>query len=252
MNTTTINKRRGCSCAAIDQIDFALLELKPATGFCEQAYSSLINREGLDRCGYREAFPQLLFDVTSTNPDSSAWSLAPAVCYHAFLSLANSRLPVPQRITTRGRCFRNEEYTIPERRQIEFDMREFILIGHEHWIESQLEAWQATLLKFAAQIGIDAQWQSASDPFFLPLSKGRALMQRLLNTKIELCLSDGLAITSINRHRSHFTDKLSIIVDQVGNDAPIGELKTRPATYSACIAFGLDRWAWAERTANRK
>jgi hypothetical protein len=51
-------------------------------------------------------------------------------------------------------------------------------------------------------------------------------------TKRELCLADGLAIASINRHRSFFGEAYDI---RYGNE---------PAR-SACIAFGIERWLFA-------
>jgi hypothetical protein len=51
---------------------------------------------------------------------------------------------------------------------------------------------------------------TASDPFFLPRARGKAQMQRLLGTKFELCLPDGLAIASINRHGAFFGDRFDI------------------------------------------
>ena len=61
-------------------------------------------------------------------------------------------------------------------------------------------------------------------------------MQRLLGTKIEWCLPDGLAVASINRHGAFFGDRFQI------RDA-----RGTPA-HSACIAFGLDRWAANQKT----
>ena len=56
-------------------------------------------------------------------------------------------------------------------------------------------------------------------------------MQRLLGTKIELCLPDGLAMASINRHGPFFGERFKIC------------LGTGGSAHSACVAFGLDRWA---------
>jgi hypothetical protein len=247
MNILPTNQTMECNRKLIEEIDSALLKLESSKLFHEQTFSSLISRQGLDQCGYREAFPQLLFDVTTLKSDDSSWSLAPAVCYHAFLSFKNSLLKSPQRVTARSRCFRNEEYVVPGRRQIEFEMREFILIGEPYWLESQLETWQTTISSFAKELGIIGRWQSAIDPFFLPLSKGRALMQRLLNTKLEFCLEDGLAIASINRHRKHFTERLSIEIENHEVQTPDRKCEDRSMPHSACIAFGLDRWAQARR-----
>jgi hypothetical protein len=56
-------------------------------------------------------------------------------------------------------------------------------------------------------------------------------MQRLRGTKLELCLPCGLAIASINRHGTHLTERFGI------------SLTDGSLAHSACLAFGLDRWA---------
>jgi hypothetical protein len=137
------------------------------------------------------------------------------------------------KITARNHCYRNEQEIIPGRRQIEFEMRELVVVGSESWIEDQLVRWEQQIGMVARRFGIVASWKAAADPFFLPTSKGKALMQRLLKTKQEYCLSDGLAIASINRHRDYFANRFSI------------RTVTGLPAHSACIAFGLDRWVCA-------
>src|SRR5262249_39696562 len=130
--------------------------------------------------------------------------LSPAVCYHAYAQLAGCTLGGGVTLTARGYCFRNENAADLEvgRRQIEFEMRELILIGEAKWIEDRLAALQLGVETLARNCGLEGQWQPANDPFFLPQANGKAHMQRLLGTKIELCLRDGLAVASINRHRT--------------------------------------------------
>jgi hypothetical protein len=110
-------------------------------------------------------------------------------------------------------------------------MRELILIGAPGWIEERLATLQPGVDALARAFGLAAEWQPANDPFFLPRAQGKAHLQRLLGTKIELCLRDGLAIASINRHRTFFGERFEIFT---GDGAP---------AHSACVAFGLDRWA---------
>ena len=110
-------------------------------------------------------------------------------------------------------------------------MRELILVGEAEWIERRLAVLKPGVESLAAVLGLNADWQPANDPFFLPRAHGKAHMQRLLGTKIELCLPDGLAVASINRHRIFFGERFHI---RTPDGAPAS---------SACIAFGLDRWA---------
>jgi hypothetical protein len=218
--------------ALLETIDSTIRAACLSKGFVEQWYPTLIDRHSLDDAGYREAFPHLLCDV-AIGDQASSWCLSPAVCYHTFIALRGACLAPQTKITARNHCYRNEQEIIPGRRQIEFEMRELVVVGSESWIEDQLVRWEQQIGMVARRFGIVASWKAAADPFFLPTAKGKALMQRLLKTKQEYCLSDGLAIASINRHRDYFANRFSI------------RTVTGLPVHSACIAFGLDRWMCA-------
>jgi hypothetical protein len=106
-----------------------------------------------------------------------------------------------------------------------------------HWIERKLADVPDEIAGLAARFGMSGSWETASDPFFLPRAAGKARMQRLIEAKREFCLPDGLAIASINRHGAFF-----------GEHFQISMIHGR-AAHSACIAFGLDRWAAHATTA---
>jgi hypothetical protein len=218
--------------ALLEDIDSTIRSSSLSRRFVEHCYPTLIEKQGLEDAGYRDAFPHLICDV-SAEGQACPWCLSPAVCYHTFIALRGARLSPRTKITARNRCYRNEREVVPGRRQIEFEMRELVVVGEASWIEDQIQFWESQIGRLANRFGIVATWKPATDPFFLPKSKGRELMQRLLNTKREYCLRDGLAIASINRHHDYFAKRFSI---QSTTDRPV---------HSACIAFGLDRWAWA-------
>jgi hypothetical protein len=113
-------------------------------------------------------------------------------------------------------------------------MRELVFIGAATWIEEQLASMQAEVSALAEDFQLKGEWQAASDPFFLPESqaRGKAMLQKLLGTKQEYCLPDGLAISSINRHQTFFGERFQI---RLADSAEFA--------HSACVAFGLDRWA---------
>jgi hypothetical protein len=139
-------------------------------------------------------------------------------------------------VTARGKCFRNEDRELSfGRRQIEFEMREIVLLGSGEWIEQSLAELQEQVGAAAKELGLDGRWKTAEDPFFLPRAKGKALLQRLKETKKEYCLqdSDSLAIASINRHCAFFGERFCISSQ---DHSPV---------HTACVAFGLDRWAAA-------
>jgi seryl-tRNA synthetase len=230
-------------CTVFEQIDTQLRAWTLDEGGDERNFPVLIAGDTLRRAEYPEAFPHLLMSAAvAAEPEKPFVQenarlvdrfLSPAVCYHAYAQLAGSVLDRGVTLTARGHCFRNEdpEALEPGRRQVEFQMRELILIGDAGWIERRLAVLKPGVETVAAGLGLHADWQSANDPFFLPRAHGKAHMQRLLGTKIEFCLPDGLAVASINRHRTFFGERFNI---RTRDGAPAS---------SACIAFGLDRWA---------
>lgn len=230
-----------------EQVDARLREIALREGAREIAYPTLIASDVLLAAEYHRAFPHLLMaGVAARDPDvepndlfaagnlaSAKWFLSPAVCYHTYAQFTGCALAAPVTITARGKCFRNEDRKLCfGRRQIEFEMREIVLLGKESWIEERLPRFQMRVEELARQFDLAGSWHIAEDPFFLPRAQGKALMQRLLKTKREFCLS-GLAIASINRHGPFFGQRFNISDE---NGAPV---------HTACIAFGLDRWAAA-------
>ena len=160
------------------------------------------------------------------------WCLSPAVCYHAFADLAGRVIEDPVILTARGRCFRAERDTAPGTRQIEFEMREIVLVGPIDWIDASADAARLAIQATAVQMGLSGDWQAAEDPFFLPAAAGRAMMQRLLKVKLEYQSprAGGLALASVNRHGVFFGQRFGILT---GTGDPV---------HTACIAIGLDRW----------
>jgi seryl-tRNA synthetase len=241
--STSTQHRTGAALAAFEKLDSRMRQWALDEGGREHSFPVLIAAETLRRAEYPDAFPHLLMapavaadpgqPFAQGNTALADWFLSPAVCYHAYAQFAGRTLDGGEMLTARGHCFRNEDAAAltPGRRQIEFEMRELILIGAPEWIEQRLGVLKAGVEALARAAGVNAEWQVASDPFFLPRARGKAHIQRLLGTKIELCLPDGLAIASINRHAAFFGERFDI------------HMSDGRAAHSACVAFGLDRWA---------
>lgn len=235
--------RRAEAVSALETLDAELRSWALDQGSAEESYPVLIDAGKLQSAGYPDAFPHLLMTaavlrdpaqpIADANLVPTNWCLSPAVCYHTYAGLEGQTLDPGVIITARGHCFRNEEAAalVPGRRQIEFQMREVVLVGAPAWIEQHLEVLQPAIETLAQARGLNGAWCPANDPFFLPRARGQAQMQRLLGTKIEWCLPDGLAIASINRHGAFFGERFQIRTTD-------GAL-----AHSACVAFGLDRWA---------
>jgi hypothetical protein len=237
---------------SLDRIDARVREVAASMGACEMRYPALIAREVLERAEYPSAFPHLLMSVSSKciakadGADAARaadrWCLSPAVCHHVFAQLAGRMIPDPLVLTARGRCFRAERDASAGVRQIEFEMREIVLLGPTAWIDACVAAAARTMPCMAEEMGISGSWQEAEDPFFLPAGAGRALMQRMQKVKLEYQSPGpgGLALSSINRHGSFFSERFGIMT-------PAGS-----PVHTACVAVGLDRWASRCRAAQRE
>jgi hypothetical protein len=237
--------RTVASAARLDAIDATLQGIASSRGASEMRYPTLIARPVLERAEYPQAFPHLLLSASRidyTDPGSepqsqpprrsSDWCLSPAVCYHAYAQLAGRTLTSPVTISARGTCYRGEQTTAPGVRQIEFAMRELVFIGPAAWVDAQIVDASRQLEALAVRLGLRGEWRTAEDPFFLPRSEGKALMQRLLAVKLEYqSINHGaLALASANRHGPFFADRFQI-TNQSGE--PV---------HTACLAAGLDRW----------
>lgn len=224
--------------------DTKINALADRLGATELTPPCLIAADTLRRAEYDKAFPQLLFGASpAADPDrdpgelfahqnlaAPEFFLSPAACYHAYDHLQNRVLEAPQTLNLRARCFRNEDRAlVPGRRQLEFDMREIVFVGAPDWIDAQIETVLPEVDQMAGDWGLETDWEGATDPFFLPRAGGKAHMQRLLGTKRELCIPDGLAVASINRHGDFFGERFGI---SSPDGAPL---------HSACLAFGIDR-----------
>lgn len=235
--------RTGDERATLDAIDARVRALARSLGACEMQYPALIAREVLERAEYPNAFPHLLLTASELRRPEAGhqhlddqvpthWCLSPAVCYHTYAHLAGRVIDHPLAFTARGRCFRNEETTQPGIRQIEFEMREIVLVDTPGSIDISVALAQRQIELLADELGLPGNWCVAEDPFFLPLAQGKALMQKLARTKLEYrsCDSSGVALVSVNRHGTFFGQRFDITT------------RTGQPARTACIAMGLDRW----------
>jgi hypothetical protein len=242
---TAVSTRDAGAINCFEEIDREFLQLARGHHARELQFPTLISKTLLERAEYPEAFPHLLMIAcachdpgceslfVAENLAPQEWYLSPAVCYHAYAHYHGQVLADPQIVTARGRCYRREASFQFGRRQLEFEMREIVLLGDPEWLNGRIALLQVEVDRIADSYGLSAHWETAEDPFFLPTAKGKALMQRLMETKKEL-VCDGpepLAIGSINRHGTFFGERFAI---QHPDRTPI---------HTACVAFGLDRWA---------
>lgn len=247
VQNSTAPVRIGDGIARFEALDAGFVKWAREWDAEEAQFPALIDRPTLERAEYSQAFPHLLMSACACvdpaqplarllapeNLAPSNWLLSPAVCYHAYPLWEHAVLEAPRILTARGRCFRHEAEFVPSRRQIEFEMREIVLCGPADWIAERAAEARRRIDAIADVFGVDATWEVASDPFFLPTAQGKAFVQRLQETKQEFVVRNPqpLAIASINRHGTFFGERFHIGLAAGG------------AAHTACIAFGLDRWA---------
>ncbi|MEU5693157.1 hypothetical protein [Actinosynnema sp. NPDC020468] len=157
------------------------------------------------------------------------YGLPHATCFGAYLFHEGGVVADDALVTLVNRCFRNEERYGGLRRLASFQMREIVALGGFRHTQDVLARFTTRIGEFAAAIGLHLDREAAVDPFFTA-DGGRALLQKLKPVKHEF-VHDGLAIASVNTHRNFFGERCDIRLRDTGEHA-----------YTACVAFGLERW----------
>ena len=169
-------------------------------------------------------------------------ALPPAVCYHVYAALAGTIVGSRRTVTAQGCCWRHEgDRLSPLERGWAFTMREVVCVGTEMECIAFRDRGIAVARSFAARLGLCGDIVQAEDPFFAPTGRSRAVLQRLRELKQELRLGigdgDTVAAASFNLHDRYFGEAFDI------------RLRDGTPAYTACIAFGLERWLLASLVA---
>ncbi|MBX9686266.1 MAG: hypothetical protein K2X27_06160 [Candidatus Obscuribacterales bacterium] len=157
--------------------------------------------------------------------------LTPAACYHFYDELEGSKFTSCKFFTTRCVCYRREKQYLPLQRQWAFSMREFVCIGSLEEVQNYLAEFEAALAVYFKEMEFPVNFEFATDPFFNPSANPKYLLQKLEPVKKEMIYDGKLSIGSLNFHRNFFGETFSLS----HNDTP---------AYSACVAFGLERWIY--------
>jgi len=230
-------------------------------------FPTLIPAKYLERVNYFRAFPHSLTFVTHLREDLDVIDdfsqhaacdehgllnapresfarlqtlLSPAVCYHLYFTLADKPLPGGQLAATAvGNCFRYESVNLVSlERMWNFTMREVIFVGPKDFVLQNRETGRERMRGFFESIGLAYHVESANDPFFIGEFKKQAAFQSAFQLKFEIRAKlpfkgSTLAVGSYNYHQDFFGRALNISL-------PDGS----PA-HTGCIAFGLERMAYA-------
>ena len=241
----------------LQRIEQRVSELARAAAKEEWRVPPAVSFASLTRSQYFASFPQWLTVAShlSTDPEAldrvasaedpglevqravapPAAALSPAVCYHAYARLSGREIGAERRVTLQSTCWRHEGDRLrPLERGWAFTMREVVCVGSPDAVARFLEQALTRVTDLANELGLSFRLEEASDPFFAPSARGRALLQRVKGLKREVIVPLGegegsLAVASLNDHELHFGEAFDL-------QLPDG----KPAS-SACVAFGLER-----------
>ncbi|MFJ9824786.1 hypothetical protein ACIRSU_10460 [Streptomyces sp. NPDC101160] len=210
----------------------------------------LLSVAGLARLDYFRNFPHLGVSAGRFTPEAldglaagappaglplepTGHLLPSATCYGLLLSLEGRDVGEDGlRLSASGRCFRNETHYDGMRRLWGFHMREVLYLGTKQGALEHLARGAEFIEEAAGRLGLALTRAAADDPFY-DRGGSRARLMALDPVKHEFSAPDGTAIASVNRHRNFFGERLDI---RAGSHGP---------AYSACVAFGLERWVHA-------
>jgi len=250
----------------IDYFERRFLELAASFEAEPYRFPTLIPARFLERVNYFSAFPHSLTFATHLRadldvidhfaahaatgehgleapPESFAGVealLSPAVCYHLYFSMADRPLKGGQAIATAvGNCFRYEAINLQSLERLwDFTMREVIFVGPKEFVLDNRETARQRMARTLDEIGLAYRVESANDPFFVGEFRKQAAFQSAFQLKFEIRArlpfkGTTLAVGSYNYHQDFFGRNLNITL-------PDGS-----AAHTGCVAFGLERMAFA-------
>jgi seryl-tRNA synthetase len=220
-------------------------------------FPPVLSRHHFEQSGYLHSFPHLAGTVFAFEGDEAAaleqaehadhhqdWSasqemsevvLTPAACYPVYPAVAaRGRLgPGGVCVDTGGSyVYRHEPSGDPARLQM-FHQREMVRIGEPETVRMWRDAWRDRALELLHQVGVEAEFDVASDPFFGRSGRMLAASQRQQALKFEILAPIGgpepTAVASFNYHEDHFSSAFGL------------EMADGGPAHTACLGFGLER-----------
>lgn len=224
-------------------------------------FPPLLPRRQMEEVGYLKSFPHLACSVFSFEGDEEAaveqerlaeahedWSrhqrmtdlvLKPAACYPVYPAIAvrGPLAPGGVMIDAGGTyVFRHEPSGDPARLQA-FHQREIVRIGEPETVIAWRDRWRERALELLRSVGLDANADVASDPFFGRAGRLLARSQKAQELKFEVVVPiagpEPSAVASFNYHQDHFSSVYRIEME-------VDEGEDRVA-HTACLGFGLER-----------
>jgi seryl-tRNA synthetase len=241
--------------SVLEAFNALVSRISAADGAESCTFPPVIDRRILERVNYMDSFPNLCGAVCSFfGKDAAArelserihagkpWadqlemtqvSLNPAACYPLYPTLKGTIPRGGRTVTMMNWVFRHEPSREPTRMQ-SFRVREFVRIGEEHEVVEWRDMWLNRGVDVLRSLGLEANPDVASDPFFGRGGKMMAATQKEQKLKYEVLVpvntgAEPTAVCSFNFHHQHFGSTFEI-------KTPGGE-----AANTACLGFGLER-----------
>jgi seryl-tRNA synthetase len=244
-----------------EQVRVGVGELVTRAGAAEQPeqlrFPPVLPRRDLETVGYLKSFPHLAGSIFAFDGDERAaseqyeracahedWSefqsisdlvLTPAACYPVYPAIAARGRLAPGGTTVDAGgayVFRHEPSGDPARMQV-FHQREIVRIGEPDAVLAWRDVWRDRAVSILRELGLDARFDVASDPFFGRSGRMLAASQREQELKFEVVVQiagpEPTAVASFNYHQDHFAEAYGI------------ELDDGTRAHTACLGFGLER-----------
>ena len=221
-------------------------------------FPPLLPRHQLERIGYLKNFPHLAGTIFAFDGDEGQaveqerrasehgdWSefqgmtdlvLTPAACYPVYPAIAARGKLAAGGVTVDAGgsyVFRNEPSGDPARLQM-FHQREIVRLGEPETVIAWRERWRNLAVELLRGVGLEAELDVASDPFFGRSGRLLARSQRAQELKFEVLVpiagEEPTAVASFNYHQDHFTEVYGIEMEAED-----------PTAHTACLGFGLER-----------
>jgi acyl carrier protein len=236
----TRSRRSQAAANGVAGLEAEMLEWGRELGARELAPDAVISLAALSRAGYLTSFPGRAVTVGGEETGAAELALPPAACLHCYADLADRRLHgSPLVFAVRNRCARADEAIDAEHGRLrDFSMREIVVVGTAEEADRARRALMRRAQTYLTRLDLSATLEVATDPFHIPADRGKLAVQRLRALKYELRMpvaGEKIAVASFNYHEDHFGRAFGISL-------PDGS----PA-YTACVAFGLERWELALR-----
>ena len=239
------------------RLDERLSSEAGARGAERLRFPPLLPRRQLESSGYLASFPHLAGSVYSFDGDEKQgaaqaeraarhedWgefqemtelTLMPAACYPVYPAIAARGTLAPGGVFVDAGgawVFRHEPSDDPARRQI-FHQHELVRIGEPDAVLQWRDEWAQRGLELLRALGLAAELDNASDPFFGRRGRMLATNQRQDRLKLELLVQiagpEPTALASFNHHREHFGSTYDL------------RLSDGAIAHTACLGFGHER-----------